>query len=173
MSSSTCALFMVAGLTILRWCSTRRQSAKWAPTWISRKCCPMRFPLRAGGPARHHRRGLLARSCRTCRNGECGAALYRQRHYAGFINPNPASGCAAPQLCGVVSWSLASRSLGRNLDQRRGAMIVRLGRLRASNVIKWYWWRFNGFGYFWGMAVGIGSAMLVLLPFAAPWQAQL
>ena len=25
----------------------------------------------------------------------------------------------------------------------------------ASNVLKWYWWRFNGYGYFWGMAAGI------------------
>lgn len=29
----------------------------------------------------------------------------------------------------------------------------------ASNVLKWYWWRFNGYGYFWGMATGIGSAL--------------
>lgn len=35
----------------------------------------------------------------------------------------------------------------------------------ASNVIKWYWWRFNGYGYFWGMMAGILSALLPLLPF--------
>lgn len=29
----------------------------------------------------------------------------------------------------------------------------------ASNVLKWYWWRFNGYGYFWGMVVGITSAL--------------
>jgi len=29
-----------------------------------------------------------------------------------------------------------------------------------ANVLKWYWWRFNGYGYFWGMATGIVSAML-------------
>jgi Na+/proline symporter len=29
----------------------------------------------------------------------------------------------------------------------------------VSNVLKWYWWRFNGWGYFWGMAVGITSAV--------------
>ena len=32
---------------------------------------------------------------------------------------------------------------------------------------------FNGYGYFWGMASGIGFAMIVLLPFAAPWQVAL
>ena len=25
--------------------------------------------------------------------------------------------------------------------------------------LKWYWWRFNGFGYFWGMAGGIFSSV--------------
>jgi len=34
----------------------------------------------------------------------------------------------------------------------------------ASNVIKWYWWRFNGFGYFWGMVAGIASALVPLVP---------
>ncbi len=29
----------------------------------------------------------------------------------------------------------------------------------ASNVLKWYWWRFNGYGYFWGMVAGIASAL--------------
>jgi SSS family solute:Na+ symporter len=28
-----------------------------------------------------------------------------------------------------------------------------------ANVLKWYWWRFNGYGYFWGMMAGIISAM--------------
>jgi Na+/proline symporter len=30
----------------------------------------------------------------------------------------------------------------------------------AANVLKWYWWRFNGYGYFWGMISGIGGALL-------------
>ncbi|HEY1802858.1 MAG TPA: sodium:solute symporter family protein [Terracidiphilus sp.] len=33
------------------------------------------------------------------------------------------------------------------------------GGYTASNVLKWYWWRFNGFGYFWGMVAGITSAL--------------
>jgi SSS family solute:Na+ symporter len=31
----------------------------------------------------------------------------------------------------------------------------------AANVLKWHWWRFNGWGYFWGMTGGIGSAMAI------------
>ncbi len=29
-----------------------------------------------------------------------------------------------------------------------------------SNTLKWYWWRFNGEGYFWGMVSGIIPAMI-------------
>jgi hypothetical protein len=35
------------------------------------------------------------------------------------------------------------------------------GGYMASNVLKWYWWRFNGHGYFWGMVSGIGGSLLV------------
>lgn len=31
----------------------------------------------------------------------------------------------------------------------------------ASNVLKWYWWRFNGEGYFWGMLTGILSGIVI------------
>lgn len=30
----------------------------------------------------------------------------------------------------------------------------------VSNVLKWYWWRLNGFGYFYGMVAGIIGALL-------------
>jgi len=30
----------------------------------------------------------------------------------------------------------------------------------ASNVLKWYWWRFNGRGFFWGMVAGIVPALI-------------
>ena len=33
------------------------------------------------------------------------------------------------------------------------------GGYTASNVLKWYWWRFNGYGYFWGMVAGIASSL--------------
>ncbi len=29
----------------------------------------------------------------------------------------------------------------------------------AANVFKWYWWRFNASGFFWGMATGIVAAL--------------
>lgn len=30
-----------------------------------------------------------------------------------------------------------------------------------ANVLKWHWWRFNGYGYFWGMTAGTVGAMIV------------
>jgi Na+/proline symporter len=36
----------------------------------------------------------------------------------------------------------------------------------AANMFKWYWWRFNANGFFWGMASGIIAALL--FPFIFP-----
>jgi Na+/proline symporter len=38
------------------------------------------------------------------------------------------------------------------------------GGYTASNVLKWYWWRFNGYGYFWGMITGITAALILAWP---------
>ncbi|MGK9368660.1 sodium:solute symporter family protein [Melioribacter sp. Ez-97] len=40
------------------------------------------------------------------------------------------------------------------------------GGYTAANVLKWYWWRMNGYGYFWGMVIGIAAALImpVLFP---------
>jgi Na+/proline symporter len=35
------------------------------------------------------------------------------------------------------------------------------GGYAAANVLKWYWWRFNSYGYFWGMISGIAAALIV------------
>ncbi|HQG47180.1 MAG TPA: sodium:solute symporter, partial [bacterium] len=35
------------------------------------------------------------------------------------------------------------------------------GGYTAANILKWYWWRFNGYGYFWGMITGITSALIL------------
>ena len=39
------------------------------------------------------------------------------------------------------------------------------GGYTAPNLLKWYWWRFNGFGYFWGMVTGIVAALIFPLLF--------
>jgi Na+/proline symporter len=44
------------------------------------------------------------------------------------------------------------------------------GGYTASNLLKWYWWRFNSYGFFWGMVVGILAAGIVpaLMPSVTP-----
>ena len=37
----------------------------------------------------------------------------------------------------------------------------------AANVLKWYWWRFNANGFFWGMASGIAAALI--FPYCKIW----
>lgn len=39
------------------------------------------------------------------------------------------------------------------------------GGYAAANVLKWIWWRFNGFGYFWGMTAGLVSSTVKLVFF--------
>lgn len=39
------------------------------------------------------------------------------------------------------------------------------GGYTAANVLKWYWWRLNGYGYFWGMVAGIGAALIIPILF--------
>jgi len=41
------------------------------------------------------------------------------------------------------------------------------GGYTAANVLKWYWWRLNGYGYFWGMVIGIGAAIIAPILFPA------
>ena len=40
------------------------------------------------------------------------------------------------------------------------------GGYTAANILKWYWWRFNAQGYFWGMVAGITVALIA--PYALP-----
>ncbi|UZR92849.1 sodium:solute symporter family protein [Chondrinema litorale] len=40
------------------------------------------------------------------------------------------------------------------------------GGYAVSNLLKWFWWRLNGYGYFWGMLAGVlASLFLPILPF--------
>jgi Na+/proline symporter len=44
------------------------------------------------------------------------------------------------------------------------------GGYMAANILKWYWWRFNGSGFFWGMVAGIVPSLIMplILPDALP-----
>ncbi|MCI0333353.1 MAG: Na+:solute symporter [Planctomycetes bacterium] len=61
-----------------------------------------------------------------------------------------AIGFAATSLNNIVEWITAAL----------------FGGYTASNVLKWYWWRFNSYGYFGGMITGLVAVAIVpeLLP---------
>jgi Na+/proline symporter len=86
--------------------------------------------------------------------------------YKRYINPN-----ASPKTYVRLSY-LASLSViiigiifGWNVTSVNEVVVWIVsglwGGYTASNVLKWYWWRFNGYGYFWGMLTGIGSALVM------------
>ena len=84
--------------------------------------------------------------------------------YKRFINPN-----ASPKTYVRLSYlaSFAVIVIGVVLGWRVTSVnevVVWIvsglwGGYTASNVLKWYWWRFNGWGYFWGMVTGIPLAV--------------
>jgi Na+/proline symporter len=90
--------------------------------------------------------------------------------YRRFINPN-----ASEKTCvrlSIIS-SLAIVVIGicigwfiTSINNVVGWITSALwGGYAAANLIKWYWWRFNGYGYFWGMVTGIVAALIPALPF--------
>ncbi|MBN1952889.1 MAG: Na+:solute symporter [Bacteroidales bacterium] len=61
----------------------------------------------------------------------------------------------------VVAISIIFGFFARNVNSILQWIVSGLfGGYMAANVLKWYWWRFNGQGYFWGMLSGIASALI-------------
>jgi solute:Na+ symporter, SSS family len=86
--------------------------------------------------------------------------------YKRFIDPE-VSGRKAVNLSRLASFVVLAMGIVLGLMTTRitDVMMWLVGALYSgfvvANVLKWYWWRFNGYGYFWGMVSGIGSAMIV------------
>ncbi|HQL20560.1 MAG TPA: Na+:solute symporter [Opitutaceae bacterium] len=86
--------------------------------------------------------------------------------YKRFINPN-AGGKKEVMLSRVVSlvFLVIGIVFGLLTTRITEVMMWLVGALYSgfvvANVLKWYWWRFNGYGYFWGMISGIVGAMIV------------
>jgi hypothetical protein len=86
--------------------------------------------------------------------------------YKRYINPN-----AEPRKYVVMSYiaSVAVVVVGitigffvESINQIALWIVASLwGGYTAANVLKWYWWRFNGYGYFWGMLGGISTSLIL------------
>ncbi|MBA3484650.1 MAG: Na+:solute symporter [Pirellulales bacterium] len=85
--------------------------------------------------------------------------------YKRFINPD-CSPRRAVGLSRLASIGVLAIGIGFGIMTTRitGVMMWIVGPLYTgyviANVLKWYWWRFNGYGYFWGMVSGIGAAII-------------
>lgn len=95
--------------------------------------------------------------------------------YKRFFNPatTPKAEVAMSRLAslGVLVVGIVFGLLTTNiLDVMMWIVGALYGGYVIANVLKWYWWRFNGYGYFWGMLAGILGAMIVpeLVPKIAP-----
>ncbi|GAA0554340.1 Na+/proline symporter [Rhizomicrobium palustre] len=98
--------------------------------------------------------------------------------YRRFINPNASEKtCVRLSIISSLTIVVIGICIGwfiTSINNVVGWITAALwGGYAASNVIKWYWWRFNGYGYFWGMVTGIVSAMLLPFMFPAELQAAL
>lgn len=71
----------------------------------------------------------------------------------------------------IVVLGLCIGFLGESIAKIWGWMMMALGAgIILPNVLRWYWWRFNGWGYAWGTLAGIGSSLIVLFyPAAQQW----
>lgn len=93
--------------------------------------------------------------------------------YKKYINPNaPASRYVRLSYLasfGVVVVGLTFGYFTQSINSSMQWIVSGLwGGYTVSNVLKWYWWRFNGYGYFWGMLVGILSAVVMASPSVLP-----
>jgi SSS family solute:Na+ symporter len=91
--------------------------------------------------------------------------------YKRFINPDaPAKKYVyMSYICtfSVVAVGVAFGFFVESIDSATQWIVNALwGGYTAANLLKWFWWRFNGFGYFWGMVFGLLASLFV--PFLKP-----
>jgi Na+/proline symporter len=86
--------------------------------------------------------------------------------YKRFINPNATDRryivLSYISSIAVVIVGIAFGFIVESINQVTLWIVSALfGGYATANLLKWYWWRFNGYGYFYGMIAGIASALAV------------
>ncbi|MCJ7730429.1 MAG: hypothetical protein MUO27_11210, partial [Sedimentisphaerales bacterium] len=115
--------------------------------------------------------GLLAAFMSTFTSTiNAGASYVVNDLYKKHINPNSPEKhyVHASYLCSiiVVVVGIAFGFMTESVNTVTQWIVAGLwGGYTAPNVLKWYWWRFNGLGYFGGMISGIAAALILPLIF--------
>ncbi len=111
--------------------------------------------------------GLIAAFMSTfAANVNSGPAYIVNDIYKRFINPD------APQkkLVKLSYWAsfivvAVGISFGFFISSINEVFLWITGALfggyAVSNVLKWVWWRFNGYGFFWGMTAGLAASLFI------------
>jgi len=111
--------------------------------------------------------GLIAAFMSTfAANVNAGPAYIVNDLYKKFIKPD-ASDKELVKMSYLASFGVVLvgvtigffiESIDKQFQWITGALF---GGYAASNALKWIWWRFNGYGYFWGMISGLVAAMII------------
>ena len=158
---------LIAGITVLGWCSSARTWRRWARKVNFEKILPnvLNIYVPVGLKRRPDRCSarLLHEHLRL--DGELGRGLRGQRHLQALPQPSatpPAAGGAGldhvgrGDLLGIL-FGLATKSVHGVTEWIVSALVPAFV---APNVLKWHWWRFNGYGFFAGMVAGTAAAVL-------------
>ena len=107
-----------------------------------------------------------------------GAAYLVNDVYKRYFNPNAPTGVyiKASYIASflIVGVGIAFGFMSESVNSVTQWLVSGLfGGYTAPNILKWHWWRFNGFGYFYGMIAGVLAALIMpmVLPELSPLNA--
>ena len=100
-----------------------------------------------------------------------GAAYLVNDVYKRYFNPNAPTDVyiKASYIASflIVAVGIAFGFMSESVNSVTQWIVSGLfGGYTAPNILKWHWWRFNGFGYFYGMIAGVLAALI--MPMALP-----
>jgi SSS family solute:Na+ symporter len=103
----------------------------------------------------------------------CGASYITNDIYKRYINKDAKEGkyvmVSYLSTFLLIILGFVFGMLGKSIHQITMWIVSGLwGGYVAPNVLKWYWWRFNGYGFFWGMISGMAAAMILPLALGNP-----
>lgn len=111
--------------------------------------------------------GLIAAFMSTfAANVNAGPAYIVNDIYKRFINPNASNkklvNMSYLASIGVVITGIIVGFFVEDINQILQWITAALfGGYAAANFLKWIWWRFNGYGYFWGMVAGLAASLTI------------
>jgi SSS family solute:Na+ symporter len=96
-----------------------------------------------------------------------GAAYIVNDIYKRYLNPHgsPRRYVQLSYLCsvGIIGLGIAFGFVTKSVHSITEVLVsVIVPAFVIPNVIKWHWWRFNGYGFFAGMVAGTASALVLL-----------